>query len=302
MTIYVETFVRAGLEDVWRYTQSPELHERWDLRFTSIRYLPRPDPSAPQRFLYKTRIGFGLSIQGEGESVATRGGVGGMRTSSLRFWSDDPKSLIRDGLGYWQYVPEPGGVRFLTRYSYTTRFGVFGKLLNTLVFEPLMGWATAWSFDRLRLWLEEGLDPATTAERSVVHALARLGLATAWVYQGLVPKLLYPGSGELAILRNTRLAPGREAQVLRAAGLSEVIMGSAFLGLPRTRALFPLNALLLLGLGAGAVRTPVLFRMPFNPISLTAAMLALSTVGYVAGRQIPSASRCTWSVGRRGRA
>ena len=26
-----------------------------------------------------------------------------------------------------------------------------------------MGWATAWSFDRLRLWLEEGIDPATSA-------------------------------------------------------------------------------------------------------------------------------------------
>lgn len=302
MVIHVETFIRAELENVWRHTQSPDLHQRWDLRFTRIQYLPRPDPSAPQRFLYETRIGVGLRIQGEGESVVTRDGPGGVRTSSLRFWSHDAKSLIREGSGYWQYVPEPGGVRFLTRYSYATRFGAVGKLLNALFFEPLMGWATAWSFDRLRLWLEAGLDPSATAERGATQALARLGLATAWIYQGLVPKLLYPESGELAILRQARFVPGREAFALRAAGLGEMAIGAAFLAFPRARALFPLNALLLLGLGAGALRTPTLFRMPFNPISLTVSMLALSAIGFRTSGQVPEANRCRWSVGKRARA
>ncbi len=59
MTIYVETLIRSDLEKVWRYTQTPELHSRWDLRFTDIHYLPRPDPPIPQRFRYQTRIGFG---------------------------------------------------------------------------------------------------------------------------------------------------------------------------------------------------------------------------------------------------
>src|SRR6185369_396889 len=117
-------------------------HVRWDVRFTDIRYLPRPDLSQPQRFVYKTRIGFGIRIRGEGESVATREAASGVRTSSLRFWSDDPKSLIRVGSGYWQYVPVPGGVRFLTRYQYETRFGSIGRAFNTAVFEPLLGWAT----------------------------------------------------------------------------------------------------------------------------------------------------------------
>src|SRR5205823_6987409 len=137
----------------------PELHRRWDLRFTEIRYLPRPDPSAPQRFLYDTRLGFGLRIQGEGETIATRQGAAGARTSSLRFWSDDPKSLIRVGSGYWQYIPVAGGVRFLTRYQYATRFGTAGQLFNQQVFQPLIAWATAWSFDRLRIWLECDVEP-----------------------------------------------------------------------------------------------------------------------------------------------
>src|SRR5205085_11152343 len=129
VSIYVETLIHADLEDVWRVTQTPELHTRWDLRFTDIRYLPRTDPSVPRRFLYETRLGFGLRIQGKGETIATREGATGARTSSLRLWSDDPKSLIRVGSGYWQYIPEPAGVRFLTRYQSQTRRGDVGRLL-----------------------------------------------------------------------------------------------------------------------------------------------------------------------------
>ena len=43
--IYVESLIRGPLERLWRLTQEPGLHQRWDLRFTSIEYLPRPDAS-----------------------------------------------------------------------------------------------------------------------------------------------------------------------------------------------------------------------------------------------------------------
>ena len=48
--IYVEIRIRCGMDDLWRLTQTPELHRRWDLRFTDIEYLPRPDEAEPQRF------------------------------------------------------------------------------------------------------------------------------------------------------------------------------------------------------------------------------------------------------------
>src|SRR5690349_11134746 len=105
MSIYVEITIRGPLEELWQKTQTPGLHQRWDLRFTSIEYLPKADESEPQRFLYSTRLGFGLCIRGEGETVGNRDDGYGLRTSSLRFWSDDPKSLIEEGAGYWQYVP-----------------------------------------------------------------------------------------------------------------------------------------------------------------------------------------------------
>jgi hypothetical protein len=293
VSIYVETLIRADLDVVWRHTQTPSVHARWDLRFTDIRYLPHSDPAAPQRFVYETRIGFGWRIRGEGETVATREDASGVRTSSLRFWSDDAKSLIRVGSGYWQYIPTADGVRFLTRYQYETRFGWLGHVLNAAFFEPLLGWATAWSFDRLRLWLEQGLDPATALHNSVVHALARVVLAVIWVYQGLVPKLLYSDTGELRLLRRTRLFRGAEPVVLRLLGAGEIALGLGLLGLWRARPLLLLNALVLGGLTVGAARsTPALFRAPFNPASLNLAMAGLSVIGYLASRGLPSATRC----------
>jgi hypothetical protein len=157
--IYVEILVRAPLEELWTKTQQPDLHQRWDLRFSRIEYLPRPDESAPQRFLYATRLGFGIEVTGEGEGVGEKDGAAGSRTSALRFWSNDRRALIRRGSGYWRYVPTPEGVRFITSYDYETRHGIVGRLFDRIVFRPLIGWATAWSFDRLRLWLETGVEP-----------------------------------------------------------------------------------------------------------------------------------------------
>ena len=179
--IYVEILIRDDIEAIWRLTQEPDLHQRWDLRFSRIEYLPRTTPDEPQRFLYETRIGFGLSIRGTGESVGTRGAGGGDRTSSLRFASGDPKSLIREGSGYWRYIPTAAGLRFLTWYDYEVRFGLLGRLADRMAFRPVMGWATAWSFDRLRLWAEEGLTPESSMAFSLVHAIARMSIAAIWM-------------------------------------------------------------------------------------------------------------------------
>gem|GEM_PF-5589822 len=69
------------------------------------------------KFLYSTRIGAGLQIRGEGESAGERDDSSGQRTSALKFWSKDPKSLIEFRSGYWQYVPDERGIRFLTSYG-----------------------------------------------------------------------------------------------------------------------------------------------------------------------------------------
>lgn len=299
MPIWVETTIRAPLEEVWRRTQQPELHARWDLRFSEIDYLPKPSPEAPQRFLYRTRIGFGLEIRGEGESTGERDAASGARVSALRFWSDETRSLIREGSGYWKYVPQGDGVRFLTVYDYTTRFGVAGRLLDRILFRPLMAWATAWSFDRLRRWIEEDADPSAAARQALAHVIARAGLAFAWIYQGLVPKLLFAQtSGELATTARVvgaELAPA----AVRAAGIGELAFGVALLLFPRSRLLPILAIAALAGLGlVGGVIKPAILTGEFNAVSLTATMLALAAVDLVTARGLPSAARCRWSSRR----
>jgi len=291
--IYVEIAIRAPVSDVWALTQDPAKHERWDLRFTGIEYLPRPDPDLPQRFRYRTRIGFGLDIRGEGESAGTVDRASGERTSALKFWSDDPRSLIERGSGYWQYQPTQTGTRFLTWYDYRTRFGRPGALFDRFVFRPLIWWATAWSFDRLRLWLETGLDPGVAFRLSLIHAVSRLSLAAIWLYQGLVPKLLLPDPGELASVRATGLAPGQEPLLLVAVGLAELAFGLLLLGRWRDRRLLDLNNLILLALRVIAlIGTPALAVAQFNPVTLTLAMVTLALIGRTAAANLPSAANC----------
>lgn len=154
------------MEELWAKTQDPEQHQRWDMRFSRIVYQPRPDPELPQTFVYERAIVPGLTIAGQGETTGERSKPDGTRASALSFSSDDPRSLIEEGSGYWRYVPDGDNIRFLTRYDYRPRWGRFGRVIDRLLFRPLLGWATAWSFDRLRLWIEEGRHPEAPLHRS----------------------------------------------------------------------------------------------------------------------------------------
>ncbi|MFD5897353.1 hypothetical protein [Streptomyces sp. NPDC060366] len=189
MGLYVETRVRADMETLWERTQDPAHHQRWDLRFSEIDYLPRP-PGEPQRFRYAVRVLPFLTVSGTGVSAGESGGADGRRVSVLRFASPHPLSLLAEGSGYWRYVPTSDGVRFLTGYDYRPRWGRLGAVADRWVFRPLMGWATAWSFDRLRLWCEHGVSPA----RSLAHAVGELVVRLIAV-PGVVAVLTASGTG-----------------------------------------------------------------------------------------------------------
>ncbi|MGZ9585717.1 DoxX-like family protein [Paenibacillus marinisediminis] len=293
--IYVETNLHTDMDTLWTYTQTPDIHQQWDLRFTTIEYLPKQAEEDPQRFLYTTNIGFGLSIAGEGESVGTSE-RGGTKTSVLKFWSDNPISLIKEGAGYWKYVPcdECGGIRFFTRYDYDTRFGLLGRLLDRCLFRPIMGYATAWSFDALRLWLEKGIHPKQSLRQSITELLCWCVLSFIWIYQGLFPKLIYPDAGELAILQGTGLFPGFEPIVLGIVGAAEIVFGLLFICSRPTwrRWLYGLNILLLIGLFVGTISQPQLYVEPFNPITLNIGMIALSAIGLLSLPDLASAGVC----------
>ena len=286
--LYIESRIKADMDLIWRLTQDPAFHQRWDLRFTRIDYLPKSSEQDPQRFLYETRIGFGLAIRGTGESVATRLSSDGSATSSLKFASEDRLSLISEGSGYWKYLPTSDGLRFLTWYDYRTRHGFIGRMADG-VFRPLIGWATAWSFDRLRLWAEEGILPETSLRMSAIHALCRVGLAGVWVWHGLVPKLLFHDADEQLMLAQAGIA----IRWLPWIGAAEIVFGLLVLGLWRWRGMFLLQVVIMLAaLGAVAVQSPVYLSHAFNPVTLNLLVVILAVVGWVASDNLPSAKRC----------
>jgi hypothetical protein len=293
VSIYVEILVRAPMEALWAHTQTPALHERWDLRFSRIDYLPRSSEIEPQRFRYATRIGFGFEVAGEGESVGERDLANGSRSSALKFWSADPRSIIREGSGYWKYIPTPEGIRFLTWYDYRTRFGATGALFDRLVFRPVIGWATAWSFDRLRLWLEKSMDPAHAVRLTLVHCVARVGLALIFAYQGLVPKLLGRHGDEVAMLRDAGVAADVSAVALTGMGIAELLLAVCLLFFwhrrwPSSLCLY----LMLLATAVVGVRSPRYFGDAFNPFSLNLAVACLAAVDLLVLAGLPSARRC----------
>lgn len=286
--IYVEILILQTLERVWQLTQQPELHERWDLRFSQIRYLPRASLADPQRFIYETRLGFGLTIKGTGESVG-QCSKNGDTTSSLKFVSEDPKSLIRQGSGYWRYVPTNNGLRFFTWYDYQVRFGALGRLIDRFIFRPLIGWATAWSFDCLRLWAEKDQSPETSLNLCVIHGVVRIALSFVWIWHGLVPKLLYQNLDERAMLSQA----GVSLQWLPGIGSLEILFGVIVLLAWNRREVLVANGILMIAATiAVAINSPIYLKAAFNPVTLNLAVAALCVVGWLASRSLPSAGRC----------
>lgn len=293
MNVYVEILIRAPMDAIWTHTQTTELHERWDLRFSDINNLPRIAIAEPQRFRYTTRLGFGIAISGDGETVGQRHLPDGSRASALRFGSAHPLSIIREGSGYWKYVPTADGVLFLTSYDYETRFGRAGAAFDRFVFRPLIGWATAWSFDRLRLWLEQGIEPAQALRQSVIHGIARVGLAAVFLYHGLVPKILGPDPQEVQMFGDVGVPAANIGQAAVALGIAEIVLAVGLLALWHSRRLpATCAAFAIVSTAIVAVASPRYLGAAFNPVTLNLGVLCLAAIDLVVLPGLPSAGRC----------
>jgi hypothetical protein len=146
--ITVEALVPAPVEEVWSRSLDHRHHLLWDIRFDEIRPLPGVDARGFSELSYRTRLGFGLRIEGRGRYLGRREGA----VCSFEFGSDDPRSLISEGRGAWIYRPEGSGhTHFRTIYDYRVRYRVLGRAADR-VFRPVMQLATEWSFETLRRW------------------------------------------------------------------------------------------------------------------------------------------------------
>lgn len=152
-SIRVEITIDADIDTVWRLTQDPELHARWDARFSRI--VPKgAGADGAWRFRYERRM-LVLTIRGTGIALGSRSGAEGSRTSALRFTTSDRRSPLRDGRGFWRYEPTDRGTRFITGYDYEPGWGRPADA----VIRPVVAWMTAASFARLRRWAETGEEP-----------------------------------------------------------------------------------------------------------------------------------------------
>ncbi|WP_054024707.1 DoxX-like family protein [Bacillus sp. FJAT-28004] len=291
--IYVELEIRANLDQLWMHTQNPQLHEQWDLRFSQIQYLPQTNESDIQKFRYETRIGFGLKISGTGETSCTTMKDSKERVSTLTFASAQPVSLIRMGGGYWKYKDQGDKLTFITLFNYQTRFGIAGRVLDRFIFRPIFGWATAWSFDRLRIWLEEHIPPSVVAERALIHYLSICLIVLLWCYKGLVPKLLFPETGELAMMKQLGLFKGMELPMVHLVGICEMGFGVLIACFHRRKWIFIAHVLALFLLTTPALLFhPEVLTSPFNPITLSLPMIGLGLTAYLSRRHLPQARRC----------
>lgn len=161
--IYVDTFIRAEMDRVWKLTQDTELHPRWDLRFTSITPTGTTAEGAA-RFRYELKTAV-RCLAGTGISLGERRRPDATRTSALRFTTSDRLSPLGEGRGYWRYIPTEEGVRFMTGYDYRPGWG---GAIDAVGVRKMVGWMTAWSFDRLRIWAETGQPPEMWPLRSVL--------------------------------------------------------------------------------------------------------------------------------------
>jgi hypothetical protein len=232
-------------------------------------------------------------FRGEGESTGERDDSSGQRTSALQFWSKDPKSLIEFGSGYWQYVPDERGIRFFTSYDYRSRFGALGRIVDRLVFRPLMGWATAWSFDRLRLWIEEGIPPEVSRDRALIYGLSRLTIAFIWLYHGAVPKLLYHNQDEIRMLTDAGVSQSHLLTWISWFGWLEVSFALILITFWRARwPLWCTIAAMFAATSAVGINPPSYLTAAFNPLTLNLAVAVLAAVGLLVAGNLPTAKNC----------
>jgi thiamine transporter ThiT len=120
---------------------------------------------------------------------------------------------------------------------------------------------------------------------SPILLVSRVALAFSWIYQGLVPKIVCRSPGEIRLLEPVVPVFQLACTLVEWMGYGELLFGVLLLVLQK-RWVFHLNILLLLVLLAYvALVEPGMFTLPFNPLTLNVALIALSLVALIELKQ-----------------
>jgi hypothetical protein len=149
--VHVAVRLRTSVRRLWDLTQDHVLHPVWDHRFSRIEMLSDHIQTGTEMLYERTVLG--ATIRGFGRYKLHMP----EKQSTFEFWSTDPRSIIRHGVGLWRYTPQGDGtVVFATSYTYDVRWGALGRVIDRFFFRPFFQGETERSFRRLaRLWFDE---------------------------------------------------------------------------------------------------------------------------------------------------
>ena len=117
--------------------------------------------------------------------------------------------------------------------------------------------------------------------RAIDHALLTLHitLAVLWIYQGLVPKIIYKVIEEQLFWQFTGIQFIPILRLIELSGLVEIVFGVSFLIWRQSKIIHYLNIIaMLFFLLVVTVIYPFYFIQAFNPFVMNIAMLGLSVV------------------------
>ena len=107
--------------------------------------------------------------------------------------------------------------------------------------------------------------------------IIQMSLAALWIYQGLIPKILFQADDERRIWMLQGFNDQAAISLMQCSGAIEIIFGALFLTGYKTLALHYLNIVGMLGLSLLIfIVDRHYFTQAFNPFVMNIAMLALS--------------------------
>jgi uncharacterized membrane protein len=111
-----------------------------------------------------------------------------------------------------------------------------------------------------------------------VLLICRIALAFSWIYQGAVPKIACMSKSEIDLIGHLIPVYQWACEAVFWMGIAEILFG-LFLLVTRWRWVFWLNVVALIGLLCFvALFDPTMFTLPFNPLTLNVALIALSVI------------------------
>ena len=109
--------------------------------------------------------------------------------------------------------------------------------------------------------------------------LIQMTLAALWIYQGVIPKILFQSKAEINIWHTLGFELDMAKICVALSGLIEIMFGCTFLMWQRTALIHQLNILGLTGLLLLIMITnPFQLTTAFNPVVMNIAMMVLSIV------------------------